>query len=408
MAISIACCYAYAKMKDKPLYEALSELSGTRSEDMVIPMPVLTLAVRPLTVRPDVIQTVQVFATKASTLDGTISKYNHFLSALSNHEKIIKPLRYTTQGTIYVDSTSLEELVRLVTSIIRSHAELSELMIGIMMHNHELLKSSEAGHFQYELEGHASKTGMEIVDNLLALWQEQEIIAVDMPLAVGDLSGLRYLRKRTQEILFDAKNAGGDKLKYSCRGVGGDHACGLQVTIDASACVVHTEHTETSTHEHPGADEFLKHVMEFSTNTMRISLTKFRNLSDVFEVVKQGRKGFISGGGAAPTGAALLGTPTPFVPIVSTCSLHHLPSDVLLDDFVVDLAVGLGATQLVLDGLYGLDTSSKFQRLQIIAEETSPIAAANKNNKNNKQALSGPAPSLKLSFIGGKFHTIQS
>jgi hypothetical protein len=180
------------------------------------------------------------------------------------------------------------------------------------------------------------------------------------------------------------------------------------MTIDASACVVHTEHTETSTHEHPGADEFLKHVMEFSTNTMRISLTKFRNLSDVFEVVKQGRKGFISGGGAAPTGAALLGTPTPFVPIVSTCSLHHLPSDVLLDDFVVDLAVGLGATQLVLDGLYGLDTSSKFQRLQIIAEETSPIAAANKNNKNNKQALSGPAPSLKLSFIGGKFHTIQS
>jgi hypothetical protein len=121
--------------------------------------------------------------------------------------------------------------------------------------------------------------------------------------------------------------------------------------------------------------------------------------------VKQGRKGFV---GAPPTGAAaMLGSPTPFVPIVSACSLHHLPSDVLLDNFVVDLAVGLGATQLHLDGLFGLDTSNKFQRLQIIAEETSPIAAANKN-KSSKPALSAPVSSLKLSFVGGKFHSIQS
>jgi enolase len=87
------------------------------------------------------------------------------------------------------------QYLQLITSIIRGHAELSELMIGIVLHNHQLLKSSEPGHFQYELEDHASKSSMEMVDSLLALWQEQEIIAVDMPLAVGDLSGLRYLRK---------------------------------------------------------------------------------------------------------------------------------------------------------------------------------------------------------------------
>lgn len=68
-------------------------------------------------------------------------------------------------------------------------------MMGVVYHHQELIKSAEPGNFSYELEGHATKTGMEVVDGLLALWQEQEIISVDMPLAVGDLSGLRYLRK---------------------------------------------------------------------------------------------------------------------------------------------------------------------------------------------------------------------
>lgn len=84
---------------------------------------------------------------------------------------------------------------QLIISIIRSHSDLSELMVGISFHNHELVKNPDPGNFQYELEGHAHKTGTEIVDNLMALWQEQEIIAVDMPLAIGDLTGLRYLRK---------------------------------------------------------------------------------------------------------------------------------------------------------------------------------------------------------------------
>lgn len=68
-------------------------------------------------------------------------------------------------------------------------------MVGVVYHNHELVKSADPGNYQYELEGHATKTGMEVIDGLLALWQEQEIIAVDMPVAIGDLSGLRYLRK---------------------------------------------------------------------------------------------------------------------------------------------------------------------------------------------------------------------
>lgn len=112
MGISIACCLASAKMKDKPLYEAIAELSGTRNEDLVIPLPVLTLAVRQVSVLPDAIQAVQVYATKATTLDKVIEKYNTLLSALGSHEKVAKPLRYTLQGTIYVESANIEELTR--------------------------------------------------------------------------------------------------------------------------------------------------------------------------------------------------------------------------------------------------------------------------------------------------------
>lgn len=336
----------------------------------------------------------------------------------------------------HVVCRSLLSCVQLVAGIIKSHSELSELMIGIVYHHQELIKSAEPGNFTYELEGHATKTGMEVVDGLLALWQEHEIISVDMPLAVGDLSGLRYLRKvtssvdvfsgcvrvcvdcsvcpdvlylgavfglqRTQEILFEAKNAGGEKLKYSCRGVGGDHSCGLQVTVDGGACAagLHGDGpTSTPSDEHVGAVEFMKHIMEFPTNTLRISLAQFRNISQIFEVVKAGKHGFVQPGGNTHA----LGTPTPYVPIVSACALHQIPSDVVLDDFVVDLAVGIGATQLHVDGLYSSETSSKIQRLQTIAEETSALGKAGK-----KKTTAAPTTALRLAFVGGKFHTMHS
>lgn len=208
-----------------------------------------------------------------------------------------------------------------------------------------------------------------------------------------------YLQK-TQEILFEAKNAGGEKLKYSCRGVGGDHTCGLQVTIDGSACVTQGNNSHAAG-EHPGAHEFLKHILEFSTNTLRISVTEFRNMSEIFDVVKAGKSGFVSPSNAASAGTsaagAALGSPTPYVPIVSACSLRPIPSDVIVDDFVVDLAIGIGATQLHIDGLYALDTSSKIQRLQTIVEETSS-ATRSKTSAN----------SLRLPFVGGKFHTMHT
>lgn len=83
----------------------------------------------------------------------------------------------------------------MVSTVIKSNEDLRDLNIGVVYNHGPLVTSSDPANFSYTMEGHAVKSGVDLVDNVLALWQELEFVAVDMPVAPADLAGLRYLRK---------------------------------------------------------------------------------------------------------------------------------------------------------------------------------------------------------------------
>lgn len=117
MAISIACCHAIAKQKAKPLYEVIAELAGTKVDEMALPLPVLTIATRVVVCQPDHVQSLQIYATRATVLSTVLDKYHRLVHLLSQHEKVPKPLRYSLHGTVIVDAGSIDDLARVCPSL---------------------------------------------------------------------------------------------------------------------------------------------------------------------------------------------------------------------------------------------------------------------------------------------------
>lgn len=150
----------------------------------------------------------------------------------------------------------------------------------------------------------------------------------------------------------------------------------------------------------------LDHIHETSLNALSISLDSFASLSQVLDVVKQAKRGFPNQARAnAVTG---LSAPPVLVPIVSaTSSLNRSTSSVsaLTNGFLIDLAVGLGAPQIHLTGLYNQDTSVQLQRLVEIAEETSIVNTRKNHHSSNTNGGNNQEP-LKLSFVGPRFHVL--
>jgi len=357
MAVSIAACRAAAKLQTKKLHEVISDFSGTKAEDCQLPLPVLTFGTRHFSGLPDTTQTVHAIASRSSTLDGALDKYKYLIRALVQHEKVVKPVKYSIAGTAFVDAPSVEEVARIFTHIIRDEQqELGDMLLGMNLQREELVKSQESANasFSYATETAAIKNGTELVEQIISLWQELEFIALGNPLSFMDYSALRHLRKRIQETIYDIKNAGGDKMKYICRGVGNDPSCNLQIPIDG--------------HELLKQDsDLIKHFNEFPINTARINLLHYRNLSEVVEAVKAAKKLHLA-------------------IIVSCCTQGNFAHLAQVDTFAVDLAIGIGALQLHLDGLYASETSEKINRLQEIQRETDG----------------------KIPFVAGKFHAVTS
>ncbi len=68
------------------------------------------------------------------------------------------------------------------------------LKMGLGMNQHLFQRQVESS-FAYVTETGQQKTGSEVVESLLALWQETEFISVDFPVSDMDIAGLRQLKK---------------------------------------------------------------------------------------------------------------------------------------------------------------------------------------------------------------------
>jgi enolase len=224
MAISVACYRATARLRNKPLHQLFadqvesvsnsstgSNSNAGRALSLPLPLPVMTLAIRPQNNSLLTLQAIQVYATKATSIEMVIEKYQYLYQLLMSHEKIRSPTQYTVLGTMYLDEQllfganytngTLEDLAKFLTQVIQSDTTVSDLKLGLVYHGDELLKSTESQNpsFSYltDITGNPNSTrsGYEFLDASLTSWTEMEFIAMDSPVAFHDFAAARYLRK---------------------------------------------------------------------------------------------------------------------------------------------------------------------------------------------------------------------
>ena len=68
------------------------------------------------------------------------------------------------------------------------------LKLGLFMQQNQLQRPAENA-FTYANEAGQQKSGAEVVESLMALWQEKDFVSVDSPLADMDIPSLRLLKK---------------------------------------------------------------------------------------------------------------------------------------------------------------------------------------------------------------------
>jgi hypothetical protein len=169
-------------------------------------------------------------------------------------------------------------------------------------------------------------------------------------------------------------NHDNDKLKYHCRGIGNDSSCALQLSIDASA-LINLE------------SDLIKHFHEFSYNTIRFNLQQFKTVSEIMQVIQFVKK----------WNQNVQNQPFPLTIVFSACAMAYVPHHTMIDDVVVDMAIGFQAHQLTVDGMFLQETSSKFLRLLTLQEEAATMAATSTLSVNASPALS---------FVGSKFRYV--
>lgn len=195
LALSFACCRAAAKLKNMKLHELIAELSDKKRDELFIPLPVAKVAVRSFNGLPSTVQSLLCFPTKATTVDIALERISSFFSVMNTMEKITKPIKYTAHGTAFVESNSIEDVARVGLQVHRSK-DLQDVMLGVNFKGDELLRGQEPNlPSQYLTELGAMKSGQDTIEQIVAMWQESEMIAVDMPVSTTDITALRYFRK---------------------------------------------------------------------------------------------------------------------------------------------------------------------------------------------------------------------
>jgi enolase len=130
-----------------------------------------------------------------------------------------------------------------------------------------------------------------------------------------------------------------ETLRYNLGGVGGDPACPLQIPLDAVAFA-----------DIPDVDQFSQ---DMPYNTVQLQLSGFASVSQAIEVVRKAR-----------------GVKWPLAVVSNNTSAQGLEST---DTFLADFAVGVGAGQFMMGGVFSAECAAKYNRMMEITEESPAI-----------------------------------
>lgn len=111
MALSVACCRAASKYKGKELFEYFADIFGIKSDELIIPLPVVSLCIfsSPTSTFQ---QVIHLFPIRASSLELAIEKLNTLFHKMRLHEIVTKPIQFSRLGTLCFNSNSLEDLIK--------------------------------------------------------------------------------------------------------------------------------------------------------------------------------------------------------------------------------------------------------------------------------------------------------
>lgn len=113
MAVSIACAKAAAKFHGVKLHEYFADQVGLRRDEMAIPLPVITAAVREIGHLLGQ-QAVQIFPVKSSDLELSLDRLRMVVRYLSKTKRAL-PGRYDSSGTQCLEHTAnIEEVVQVL------------------------------------------------------------------------------------------------------------------------------------------------------------------------------------------------------------------------------------------------------------------------------------------------------
>lgn len=91
MALSVACCRAAARHTAQPLHRFVAQLSGTRQEEVSIPVPVVSVLSRVIGGSDAVTQDFTVTPVRAATIGSALQKVMTAANAIAQHEEVLYP-----------------------------------------------------------------------------------------------------------------------------------------------------------------------------------------------------------------------------------------------------------------------------------------------------------------------------
>jgi enolase len=145
--------------------------------------------------------------------------------------------------------------------------------------------------------------------------------------------------QRLQETAYDLKGSNASGMQYCMSGVGGDPQCVLQVPLDALTFA-----------EVQNVEQF---AQEMPYNAVTLQLSRFGSVSQAVEVIRKAR-----------------GVKWPVV-LVSNNTEETGPEST--DAFLADFAVGAGAGQFMMGGVFTAECAAKYNRMTEISEESPGI-----------------------------------
>lgn len=128
-------------------------------------------------------------------------------------------------------------------------------------------------------------------------------------------------------------------MQYSIHGVGGDASCHLQIPLEATRFA-----------EVQNVDQL---TQDLPYNSVSLQLVRFPSVSSAVDVIRKAR--------AAKWPVAVVGNHTVDLGRDST------------DTFLADFAVGVGAGQFAMGGVYSAECAAKYNRMLEITEESPSI-----------------------------------